>query len=657
MNDMSGKQVIVTTSWDDGHVDDLRVAALLKKYGVTGTFYVSPRDHAIKPAERLTARQIKALAADFEIGAHTMTHPHLTDIPDTQATYELRESKRYLERLIRRPVTTFCYPGGDYARRHARMARDLGFTYARTTRRHSTGFDHDVFRAGTTVNTFTHYQDLWKIARFARFNPVKIYRYLAWDELAIAMFDRVRAEGGVFHLWGHSWIELSRHDEGLTGLQRRLLHAHRLIEPHGDRDGYEMLERVLRHIGGHGDVRYITNGELPALKPRNLLIAAPYFPPHPGGQEFYAYNLARRLHEDHGWQVTVATAGKRGPGWKPVRTERTTGPHTAPLEVYELPTWYRLSNTPVNPLWRYSLKRLMKSRGITVVNAHEPVPYLAEAAETAAGTLPVVLTYHMTSMKKGLRRYDWLIGLFEDRILPKRLKHVQSVVCSSDAVRDDFLPGLMLHSDVSTMTISPGVDVQRFRPALRKPGNTGPTLLFNGSLEKTGRHKGLWVLLDCLPALIERVPKLRLEVVGFGDGREDYEAQAARLGISTHVTFHGAVFDQPLVRLYQQADIFVLPSLNDSYPMVIPEAMATGLPVVSTRVGAIPTVVRDGVHGYIVPPGDQTALTRKLLYLLEHPEKARSMGRAGRRKAEREMSWEEKAAVMNELLLEAQGNA
>lgn len=234
---MSVKHVVVTTSWDDGHKLDLQLAALLKKYGLRGTFYVSPDDREFKKADRLNHDEIKQLAKDFEIGAHTMTHPRLTTVTDRQAYREISNSKQFLEDIIGQPVTSFCYPGGDFDKRHPPMVKKAGFKLARTVERFH--FDHAaVMTMPTTVHAYRHWSDLWKIAVFARFHPVKTVRYtLDWSELAIALFEKARVQKSTFHLWGHSWEIDNNHD-------------------------WQRLERVFAHIGKQKGVRCRTNGEL-----------------------------------------------------------------------------------------------------------------------------------------------------------------------------------------------------------------------------------------------------------------------------------------------------------------------------------------------------------------------------------------------------------
>ena len=323
------RRVVVTTSWDDGHVLDTKLAALLDTYGLKGTFYVSPHDREFSQADLLAPAAVKKLSAKHEIGAHTMTHPRVTNVSDAEAKAEMQESKEYLEALIGKPVTTFCYPGGNYHKKHAKMAADIGFAYTRTVKRHTFNRRGMLHEAETTVNAYSHLQDAFKILRFARFNPFKFVRYMRWDALAIAMFDRIMETGGVFHLWGHSWE----------------------VDARGD---WERLEKVLAYISRKKDVSYVTNGELPHKAPINLLMVAPYYPPHLGGQEFYAQNIARQLMKTGHYNVTVATSGSRG-FYKPTRVVQKDG-----IIVYTLPYWLKLSNTPLNPLWFFNLRAIIR---------------------------------------------------------------------------------------------------------------------------------------------------------------------------------------------------------------------------------------------------------------------------------------------------------
>src|SRR5712692_2183757 len=103
---------LVTTSWDDGHPLDLRMAELLASYGVPSTFYVPVAYHK-RPV--MTKTQLSELVEmRMEVGSHTLTHPILTELQKGEIFRELRESREILEDMLGRPVTSFCYPKGKF---------------------------------------------------------------------------------------------------------------------------------------------------------------------------------------------------------------------------------------------------------------------------------------------------------------------------------------------------------------------------------------------------------------------------------------------------------------------------------------------------------------------------------------------------------------
>lgn len=232
------KQVIVTTSWDDSHKLDLKLAKLLKKYGIKGTFYIAPKNREFSGNCLLSGKDILYLSRDFEIGAHTLTHPRLSTINITEAKMEIEESKHYLERLLNKSIVSFCYPGGDYTNKNIHQVRKAGFHLARTTKQFYLNFASDWYKLPASIHATNHWLDVWSIALFVRFNPLKFIRYYRhWDLLATAMFDRVMRCDGIFHLWGHSW-EIERHND------------------------WGRLEKVLMYISHRKGVSYMTNGEL-----------------------------------------------------------------------------------------------------------------------------------------------------------------------------------------------------------------------------------------------------------------------------------------------------------------------------------------------------------------------------------------------------------
>ncbi len=180
------------------------------------------------------------IESGFEIGAHSMTHRRLPTISEQEAVREIAESKAVLEHVTGKEIKVFCYPGGAYTKLHVQLVKDAGYQYARTVARYMFTADHP-YEAGTSLHVYNHRFgfDLWRSARFVKFQPIKLVRCLQWDALAKAMFDQVIEEGGIYHIWGHSW-EIDEHDD------------------------WERLEKVFRYISAHPKVSYVTNGELEA---------------------------------------------------------------------------------------------------------------------------------------------------------------------------------------------------------------------------------------------------------------------------------------------------------------------------------------------------------------------------------------------------------
>ena len=232
-------QMIVTTSWDDGHRLDLRLADLLRTLEIRGTFYIAPRNREFTSGNRLDPTDICALAKDFDIGSHTMTHPVLTRVGSSVASGEIGDSRKFLEDASGRVVDTFCYPRGRYSATHVKMVKAAGYRYARTVRPFAATLPRDPFQARTTLEAgrFARWRAPLDLSHASVLTGRSPLRLRSWEDLAVALFDKTYAQSGVFHLWGHSWVLDSRAE-------------------------WIRLERVLAYIGRRQDVRYMTNSEV-----------------------------------------------------------------------------------------------------------------------------------------------------------------------------------------------------------------------------------------------------------------------------------------------------------------------------------------------------------------------------------------------------------
>jgi peptidoglycan/xylan/chitin deacetylase (PgdA/CDA1 family) len=222
------RNCLMTTSWDDGHPLDLRVAELLAKYGLTGTFYV-PRSSQ-KPV--MDRSQIRELSKSFEIGGHTLEHVAIDQLSDPEARAQLSGSREWIEELTRKSCRVFCFPGGKFRNRQLQLVRQAGYQAARTVELLSIARPHCVsglFVVPTTIQAFPHGACAYaknaakrcSVSHFANL-PAAI-RSQGWVSLARGMLNRAIEDGGVFHFWGHSWeIEAEGQWENVDSLLKTM---------------------------------------------------------------------------------------------------------------------------------------------------------------------------------------------------------------------------------------------------------------------------------------------------------------------------------------------------------------------------------------------------------------------------------------------------
>jgi glycosyltransferase involved in cell wall biosynthesis/GT2 family glycosyltransferase len=214
------------------------------------------------------------------------------------------------------------------------------------------------------------------------------------------------------------------------------------------------------------------------------------------------------------------------------------------------------------------------------------------------------------------------------------LRHADAVTGSTNALLD-LVERHFPQGDKKAL-LPLGLDI----PAgSRVVSSHGPaTVLFVGRLEP---RKGIHTLLEAIPRVLASAGDVRFEIVGrdcgAGDGRswrQYWESRCAGAARQGRVDFLGEVDGEELARRYEACDIFVAPSLYESFGLIYLEAMARAKPVVACRVGGVPEVVVDGETGLLVPPEDPPALAEAILKLLADAGLRERLGQAGRRRYE-----------------------
>jgi glycosyltransferase involved in cell wall biosynthesis len=349
------------------------------------------------------------------------------------------------------------------------------------------------------------------------------------------------------------------------------------------------------------------------MKNMKIIVVVPHYAPAIGGVETYSRAIVHELVQ-LGHSVTVVT---------------TRLAHTKKVEtidgatVIRLNPWIRLSNTPINPLWYFSLKKIITRTRPDVIHVHSPVPFLADMAVLAAGKRwPVHVTYHAGSMRKGKGIVDRGIQFYETHLLPRMLRKVDSV----GAVLPTFVSQ---HTDHHVHFTPPGIDTTLYTPGPDMKRKVDVT--FVGRIEKTSDWKGLDVLLQALALLKNDNPAFTAQIIGKGDALDDYKQLAKNLGIDTNITFLSNLKNDQLVPFYQQTKMIVLPSKTDaeSFGMALAEGMACGAVAIGSRIGGIPNVIQHRKSGLLVPPNNPRKLCQAIQTILDDPKQAKTYSKNG----------------------------
>jgi phosphatidyl-myo-inositol alpha-mannosyltransferase len=339
----------------------------------------------------------------------------------------------------------------------------------------------------------------------------------------------------------------------------------------------------------------------------------PYAWDVPGGVQVHVGELSEFLRSrDH--EVLIVA-----PSLKPVREAGVAAAGRA------LRVRYQGTVAPIAPTAWPSVRRILRGYSPEVVHAHEPLTPSASMAAAMTARAPVVATFHAHSERS--RLFDLAAPVLR-RIWQRLDARIAVSETAARFVSDRLGDGIRV--------IPNGVDVERFgaaAPAEDLP--PGRRLLWVGRLDP---QKGFRVAVRAFERLAPEVPDLTFVVAG--DGKDRSALAELPLPVRERVIVLGTVDRDRLPRYLAAADAFVSPAVGqESFGIVLVEAMASGLPVVATDIPGYREVVDDGVEGLLVPPRDPAALADSLQRVLEDEELAKSLGEAGRARARR-YSWD-----------------
>ena len=327
--------------------------------------------------------------------------------------------------------------------------------------------------------------------------------------------------------------------------------------------------------------------------------------------------------------VDVVCGPQTGPEGSLIPEVRERG---IPLTI--LPSLVREVNPLKDMAALVALVRLIRRGRYDVVHTHSSkAGILGRWAAYLAGAPVIVHTVHgwgHHDRQHPLVRHLYIVleqltQRITDRLIVVSPRNIQKGLADGIATSEKYV------------TIRSGIDVDRFRKPARPRDVVRDELGIPrgapvvGTVTRLSPQKAPLDFIFAAAQVAAQRGDVHFVLVGDGSLRPDVEARIAELGLAERVHLSGLRRDVP--DLMHSFDVFVLTSLWEGLPRVLPQAMVTGLPIVATAVDGNVEVVADGVNGYLTPPGDPRAMATALLELLEAPALSRSMGEAGQAKA------------------------
>lgn len=391
-----------------------------------------------------------------------------------------------------------------------------------------------------------------------------------------------------------------------------------------------------------------------------------YFVGHFPYKDFFENSVkySKRYHYDGGINVAYNLAlsmAKRGHEINVFTTSIDFGDAVErykDISIYRYGTKFRIASG--NFSFNLFLKPIRHKVDVIHIHVGNPIADLAGYmyAKKKKNT-PFIITYHGDA-EEGIGGFirNTNVSLYNKYVFDKVLSYADVIISPSESFIDE---SRFLGEYRNKIVIIPnGININDFDLLLSKEDCKEKiglpidenVILSVGNLSPI---KGPDVLVRAMPKIIKSIPNAKLIFVGAGILKEELEELSKNLDMEKHVKFAGFIGNTFKKALYYRlADVFVLPSTKiESFGIVNLEAMASRTPIVASKLGAIPDVVKDGENGLLVPPGDPEKLADAIIYLLENEEVRNKMSKNARRKVA-DYSWgriaEKMEKVYNEVI-------
>ena len=359
-------------------------------------------------------------------------------------------------------------------------------------------------------------------------------------------------------------------------------------------------------------------------------MVTPEFPPNCAGVGYYAYNLSKKLIE-MGNDVTVITRGS----WKKVKIECFNG-----IKVY------RVRFLPLPPvhvkIHGYFLNKFFSKtfdeNNFDIIHYHSPLVPPIKTDLSSITTFHACWEAESKMYDKITDIYSFYVRMFYKFFVQyemNSIKDIDKITTVSHKVANEL--STFYGVDINEIAVvKNGVDVNFFTP-ISKNDNKESSILYTGRLVY---RKGLIDLVKSAEYVCKECADASFILAGKGALRSTLEKMVHDLKLESKFSFLGFIAQDELIKHYQINTIYVLPSYYEGLPTTILEAMSCGMPVVATGIPGTNEVVVDGETGILVPPKNPKALADAIIKLLKDEKLRKKMGKAGRKRVEKEFSWE-----------------
>ena len=352
-----------------------------------------------------------------------------------------------------------------------------------------------------------------------------------------------------------------------------------------------------------------------------LRVVSDLYPAVVGGIGVHAHQMstsqAQKSHD-----VTVLTLNQK---------ELTAEEIINGYRVKRFPCYFTICGNSFAP--GLILEILKRKRAVEIIHAHSHLFFSTNICALAkiVHSAPLVITNHGLISASAPA---WLNTIYKNTFSLATFQIADHIICYTNIEKENIEKMGIDPKKISV--IHNGVDTTLFKPRASKKTADQKQILWVGRFV-TG--KGVEYLIDAFFHVQNKSPNTQLILVGIGPEKTAIEDRIKKLHLQSSVTFIDYLDNEELPGVYKNSDVFVLPSLMEGVPRTILEAMACGVPVVTTNLSHLVDIIAGA--GLVVPPKEPTLLSDAILTILEDTSLADNMGQRGRRKIAEEYSWED----------------